>query len=134
MLMLDSQPSIIMNSDMLQRHMPYRLGRLFALLERLQLLDCPKITSNIHDRYWASSSVSPGRGFLVPLQVVPVYVGRLPRQQQPAVRRMFEDLSTEVHIAHLPGKLSLTEQGVFSLGYCYQRTSIVGDEFGGTRV
>lgn len=134
MLTLDSQPSIIMNFDMLQRHMPYRLGRLFALLERLQLLAYPKITPNIYDRFWASSSINPARGFRVPLQMVPVYIGRLPRQQQPVFRRMFEDLSTEVPIAHLPRKLSLTEQGVFSLGYCYQRTSLVGGEFGGTRV
>lgn len=132
--MENSSILIVTNLDVLQKHIPYRLGRLFALIERLQGIAYPKIASNVHDRFWAQSLRNPASGFQVPLQMVPTYLGRIPRMQQRKFKRMLDDLSNDLPVAHLPQTMSMTEQGLFSLGYCYQRTTLVGGTFGGQQV
>jgi CRISPR-associated protein Csd1 len=129
--MSDAEASSFLDISTWQGHAPFQLGRLFALLERLQRLAYPKDAPTMHDRFWALSTVNPASGFKLPLQMVPVYLGRLPRAQQSSFKRLFYDLSCDLPICNLPKTMSSAEQSLFSLGYCFQRTSLVRDQIDG---
>jgi CRISPR-associated protein Csd1 len=106
--------------------LPYRLGRLFAVLERLQKLAYPRVASTMRDRFWASSSASPSTGFRIPLQMARVYLGKLTRRPQAFFEKVLEELVSALPVASLPARLSIPEQGLFAVGYYHQRTALAG--------
>jgi len=98
-------------------NVPYRLGRLFATLEKLQEEALPGTNTTIRDRFFGAASATP-------VTVFP----RLIRGAQPhlaKVRRavFFEKLIQEVlgPVTGFPSHLTLEEQGLFALGYYHQR-------------
>lgn len=109
--------------------LPYRLGRLFGLLERLQLLAYPKVTPNIQDRFWISTSNNPASGFRVPLRMTKTYLAKLPPQYQTSFRQALRELSEGLPLGNLPKSLAPVEQGIFSLGYLHQRTALASSNF-----
>jgi CRISPR-associated protein Csd1 len=100
----------------------YRLGRLFAVLERLQQAAVsPKAT--IRDRYWGSASATPAFVFPQLLSLATSHLGKL-EGDQPGLAKWFERQIEEICDAlppSLPNNLSLIEQGRFAIGYWHQR-------------
>lgn len=105
---------------------PYRLGRLFAVLEQLQSLAYPKVASTVHDRFWASSSASPMIGFRIPLRMARIYLRKLSPRPQAFFEKVLEEVVSEIPVACLPARLSLAEQGLFAVGYYHQRNVLAG--------
>ena len=100
----------------------YRCGRLLAVLEETQRLAVPGIKATIVERFFGTASAAPASVF-----------GRLLRGSQPHLAKLDRDrrgayvaLQTRLEeiqsgLAGFPKTLSLTDQGLFALGYYHQR-------------
>lgn len=98
----------------------YRLGRLFAALERIQAAAQPGINSTIRDRYYGAASSSPASVFPVLLKLKNHHLAKL---DSAALAGWFEKLLMEIFDAlkDLPSHLSISEQGMFAIGYYHQQ-------------
>lgn len=99
----------------------YRLGRLFAALERIQYDAMGELNSNVCDRYYASASASPAAIFGVLLKNMQNHLAKL-RKSNPGAevnhqKRLAEILSK---LNDLPTQMPLPEQGLFAIGYYHQ--------------
>lgn len=100
----------------------YRLGRLFAVLERAQQIALPEINATIKDKYFGAASATPRTVFPVLLKLAQHHLrvdacrwleGRIEQILDPMKVR-------EAWLAHL----KLEEQGLFALGYYHQRADL----------
>ncbi len=105
--------------DMEHPDVPYRLGRLFAVLERIQQQAMPGINATIRDRYYGAASTSPVTVFTTLLRLKNAHLKKL--ADGPCA--YFERLIGEVvgPMTDFPRQLTLPEQGRFALGYYHQR-------------
>ncbi len=101
---------------------PYVLGRLFAVLERLQEDANPGIKATIRDRYFASASTTPASVFPLVLRLSQHHVRKLKSDgsRRKYYDKMIGELMDRIH-SQIPARMSLQEQGVFYLGYYHQR-------------
>lgn len=97
----------------------YRLGRLFAVLEKIQEEASPGLNATIRDRYYGAASSTPVAVFTTLLRLKNHHLGKL----SPGRRINHERLIGEIMggIADFPRQLPLPEQGRFALGYYHQR-------------
>ena len=105
--------------DMEQSDLAYRLGRLFAVLERVQQQAMPGINTTIRDRYYGAASTTPVAVFTTLLRLKNAHLKKL--ADGPAA--YFERLIGEVvePMNEFPRQLALPDQGRFALGYYHQR-------------
>lgn len=97
----------------------YRLGRLFATLERIQELAQPGINATIRDRYYGAASTTPVAVFTTLLRLKNAHLKKL----TDGAAGYFEKLIGEVlaPLDAFPRQLTLPEQAQFALGYYHQR-------------
>ncbi|MDO4804279.1 MAG: type I-C CRISPR-associated protein Cas8c/Csd1 [Lachnospiraceae bacterium] len=101
-------------------NMPYVLGRIFAVLEKIQQEANPGIKSTIRDRYFNSAGSTPATVFPILFKLSQHHVKKLPDGSKIYYDKMIGELQNKIHVAY-PARLSLQEQGVFYLGYYHQR-------------
>ena len=103
----------------------YLLGRLFAVLERIQYQALGELNAGIADRYYDSASAVPFSVFLRLLSGAKHYLSCLRKDKAGMAVNLDKDLG-EI-IAKLPETfprhLSIDEQGRFAIGYYYQKQS-----------
>ena len=100
-------------------YLPYVLGRLFAVLERVQLDANPGIKATIKDKYFNSASSSPATVFPLLTKLSQSHLRKL----NTGLRISYEKRITELEgriCQTLPAHMSLPEQGAFHLGYYHQ--------------
>ncbi|MCB1057701.1 MAG: type I-C CRISPR-associated protein Cas8c/Csd1 [Acidobacteria bacterium] len=106
----------------------YRLGRLMAVLERLQQLALGDVNATIVDRYFAAASATPRVVFSRLLKGARHHASKA--KGEPAKRgrtlhleRLIDAICEgfEVRVNGFPAHLSLEQQGLFVLGYHQQR-------------
>ncbi|MHA6862059.1 type I-C CRISPR-associated protein Cas8c/Csd1 [Ralstonia pseudosolanacearum] len=99
----------------------YRLGRLFATLERIQEDAQPGINATVRDRYYGSASGTPAVVFPALLRLSQHHLSKL--KDKPGLRVKREQLLAEVigGLSDFPAHLALADQGRFALGYYHQR-------------
>lgn len=100
----------------------YRLGRLFAALERIQEAAAGgpgQLNATIRDRYYGTASSTPVAVFTTLLRLKNAHLKKLTTGQSVN----FEKLLTEIlgPVTDFPAHLSLPDQGRFALGYYHQR-------------
>jgi CRISPR-associated protein Csd1 len=100
----------------------YRLGRLFAVLEKLQT-DATGAGTTIRDRYYGAASATPVVVFGQLLRKAPHHASKIPHAP------FYEKLIQEILGVLQPDKafphtLTLEEQGLFALGYYHQRQEL----------
>ena len=100
----------------------YRLGRLFAALERIQEAAAGgpgQLNATIRDRYYGAASSTPVAVFTTLLRLKNAHLKKLTTGQSVH----FEKLLTEIlgPVTDFPAHLSLPDQGRFALGYYHQR-------------
>ncbi len=118
---MQSQEKIEVSLDKDNTNTAYRLGRLFAVLEKIQEEANPGINSTIRDRYYGAASASPVGVFPTLLKLKNHHLGKL---DKPGRKTNFEKLLGEIFSAipvDLPSNLSLQDQGRFAVGYYHQR-------------
>lgn len=98
----------------------YRLGRLFAVLERIQERANPNLNATIRDRYYGAASSTPVTVFSTLLKLKNHHLAKLDNKGE-AVN--YEKLLGQVMdgITDFPSHLSLQDQGRFAIGYYHQR-------------
>ena len=101
----------------------YVLGRLFAVLERIQQDANPGILATIKDRYFNAACATPARVFPVLQKLSQHHLRKLPEKSRAyheiQVGRIMDLLRMQE--APFPRTLSLEAQGIFILGYYHQR-------------
>lgn len=98
----------------------YRLGRLFAALEKIQEEASPGLNATIRERYYGAASSTPVAVFTTLLRLKNHHLAKLGNRGR-AVN--FERLLGEIMggFNDFPKHLNLQEQGRFALGYYHQR-------------
>lgn len=98
----------------------YRLGRLFAVLEKIQEEAQPDINTTIRDRFYGAASSSPVAVFGNLMKLKNHHLAKLEREGRV---KYFEKLIGEVMgpVTDFPPTLPLMEQGRFAIGYYHQR-------------
>lgn len=97
----------------------YRLGRLFAVLEKTQKDALgSEINATIRDRFYSSASATPAAVFPRLLRGYQHHLGKL----DPGKKVFLEKLVQEIldPVPELPAHLDLPGQGLFALGYYHQ--------------
>lgn len=102
----------------------YVLGRLFSVLESIQLEANPGIQDTIRDRYFNSACGTPAAVFPVLLKLKNNHIKKIGREKE-GTKRYYEKLFTEIMWkidanTGFPKRLSLEEQGKFAIGYYHQ--------------
>ena len=97
----------------------YRLGRLFAVLEKIQEEASPGLNATIRDRYYGAASSTPVSVFTTLLRLKNHHLGKL----SPGRGVQMEKLIGEIMqgLDDFPRQLGLPDQGRFALGYYHQR-------------
>ena len=105
--------------DLSNTHPAYRLGRLFAVLEKIQEEASPGLNATIRDRYYGAASSTPVAVFTTLLRLKNAHLKKL----MPGRVTVFEKLLGEVlgPVDDFPKHLPLPDQGRFALGYYHQR-------------
>lgn len=101
----------------------YLLGRLFAVLEKVQREAIGEVNAGIKDRYFTSACASPASVFPILLRLSQHHISRAEYGKH-SERRIQEILNLlDVDSNPIPSRLTLDEQGVFILGYYHQRAA-----------
>ena len=101
----------------------YRLGRLFAVLEKIQEEANPGLNATIRDRYYAAASSAPVTVFG---RLMTLKNHHLAKLENIGRRVNLERLVGEIvdGIMDFPAHLSLDDQGRFAVGYYHQRQAL----------
>jgi len=97
----------------------YRMGRLFAALEKIQEEASPGINATIRDRYYGAASSTPVAVFTTLLRLKNAHLKKLATGRGVWFEKLLADILGEV--ADFPRQLPLPDQGRFALGYYHQR-------------
>ena len=111
---------VAMGLDKESTNVAYRLGRLFAVLEKAQKDAIPGANTTIKDRYYGSASATPRAVFPQLLRLAQHHI-------QKAEYGYTSDKKVEEivqSIGNFPSHLSIEEQGLFALGYYHQRPEL----------
>ncbi len=97
----------------------YRLGRLFAVLEKIQEEASPGLNATIRDRYYGAASSTPVSVFTTLLRLKNHHLGKLHQGRAVQMEKLIGEIMQG--LADFPRQLPLPEQGRFALGYYHQR-------------
>jgi len=100
----------------------YRLGRLFAVLEKAQEDALPGLNSTIRNRFYASASATPRAVFGRLLRTYQHHLGKLDSPLRGYREKQVEDILGSV--GDFPSHLNLQNQSQFALGYYHQRKDL----------
>jgi CRISPR-associated protein Csd1 len=96
---------------------PYRLGRLFAVLEKAQSDSNKDLKSTINSKYFSSASTTPSVVFPVLLKLAQHHIAKSDWGFKS--NQWIEDVIDGID--KFPASLNQEEQGMFMLGYYHQR-------------
>lgn len=109
-----------MSLDPTNTNIGYRLGRLFAILEKIQEEANPSINATIRDRFYGAASSTPVSVFGNLMRLKNHHLAKLENSGR---RIYFEKLIGEImsEVKDFPAHLPLADQGRFAIGYYHQR-------------
>lgn len=100
----------------------YRLGRLFAVLERAQERANPGINATIRDRYYSSASSTPSTAFPILMRLKNHHISKLENRGEAVnLEKLIGSIADGISSDGFPHHLSLEDQGRFAIGYYHQR-------------
>lgn len=116
---------IPMSLDTESRNQAYLLGRLFAVLERIQGQALGEVNAGIADRYYGSASAVPFSVFPRLLAGAKHHLSRLRKDRPGMAVNLDKDLGVIIGALPemFPRHLSIEEQGRFAIGYYHQKQS-----------
>lgn len=115
-----TEKEVTMSLDAGNTNIGYRLGRLFAVLEKIQEEASPGINATIRDRFYGAASGTPVAAFPHLMKLKNHHLAKLENRGR-AVN--LEKIVGEIvdGINSFPAHLQLQEQGLFAVGYYHQR-------------
>jgi CRISPR-associated protein Csd1 len=103
----------------------YRLGRLFATLEKIQEEASPKLNATIRDRYYGAASSTPATVFPTLLRLSRHHLGKLSTGLAINREKLIGEIMDGFDAAIFPPRtMSLPDQARFALGYYQQRQAL----------
>ncbi|MEJ2669648.1 MAG: type I-C CRISPR-associated protein Cas8c/Csd1 [Gammaproteobacteria bacterium] len=99
----------------------YRIGRLFAALEKIQEEASPGLNATIRDRYYASASGTPANVFPILLRMKNHHLGKLEKRREIYFEKLLSEVMGAIDAEGFPAQLNLSDQGRFAIGYYHQR-------------
>lgn len=101
---------------------PYRLGRLLAVIDKLQQEALGDVNASVVDRYYGSASATPEAVFPTLLRRTQHHMAKL-RREKPGLRvkrdQLVQEIVAEIH--GFPKSMRLGDQAMFALGFYHQR-------------
>lgn len=111
---------VTMELDISQPSIGYQLGRLFAVLEKIQEEANPGINTTIRERFFGAACTTPVTVFTNLIRLKNHHLAKLENRGRVI---NFERLLGEImgNLKDFPAHLDLHEQGRFAIGYYHQR-------------
>jgi CRISPR-associated protein Csd1 len=101
---------------------PYLLGRLFAVLERLQASAQGKdLNATLRDRYFGAASTTPVVVFGRLLQLSAHHAAKVAKDGHGWLERLKGEVIDKLPAEGFPSTLGLADQAIFAIGYYHQR-------------
>jgi CRISPR-associated protein Csd1 len=109
---------VALNKD--QSSVGYQLGRLFAVLEKIQEEANPGLNATIRERYYSAACGAPVTVYPILMKLKNHHLAKLENKGR---KINLEILMGEImeHFDDFPNQLDLHEQGKFAIGYYHQR-------------
>lgn len=101
-------------------NVPYLLGRLFSVLEAVQRAANPGINTTIKDRYFNAACATPGLSFPTLLRLSQKHLRKLNDGLATHYDKQITELMAQLPESGFPARLSLPDQGKFTIGYYHQ--------------
>lgn len=121
------QEALQMSLNESYTHPAYVLGRLFAMLERVQKAALGQnINATIKDRYFTSACATPASVFPILLRLSQHHLNKA--EYGKYLENQIRDLLGMLEAKPFPSHLTLDEQGIFILGYYHQRGYRKGEQ------
>lgn len=111
-----------MGLDKTNMDIGYRLGRLFAVLEKIQEDALGKLNAGIRDRFYGGASSTPALVFPRLLQLKNHHIDKLAEGRAIYVEKMIGAIMDGID--RFPTHLTLEKQGSFAIGYYHQRQDL----------
>ncbi|WP_419492549.1 type I-C CRISPR-associated protein Cas8c/Csd1, partial [Desulfovibrio sp.] len=114
-----------MSLDKEEQNKGYRLGRLFAVLEKAQTDALGSVNTSLRERYIGAASTRPCLVFPQLLKTAQFHISKRAKQH-PGYDIRFSRLVSEIMdgMTAFPPVLSLEDQGRFMLGYYHQNNAL----------
>lgn len=118
-----SQEKLTVSLDVENSNTGYLLGRLFAVLEKIQEEAQPGINATIRDRYYGAASATPVTVFSTLMKLKNHHLSKLENRGR---AKNLEKLLGEIisGLDEFPPHLALADQGRFAIGYYHQRQDL----------
>jgi CRISPR-associated protein Csd1 len=117
---INHEKEVGMSLDLENTNVGYRLGRLFATLEKVQEEANPGINATIRDRFYGSASATPVTAFPHLMKLKNHHLSKLENRGRAVnLEKMIGEIIDGV--SDFPAQLSLADQGRFAVGYYHQR-------------
>ncbi|NLJ40457.1 MAG: type I-C CRISPR-associated protein Cas8c/Csd1 [Clostridiales bacterium] len=114
------QREVTMELDVAQPSLGYQLGRLFAVLEKIQEEANPGINATIRERYYGAACAAPVTVFANLLRLKNHHLAKLENKGRVInLERLLGEIMGNLN--DFPAHLDLHEQGRFAIGYYHQR-------------
>ncbi len=117
-LVRNLKQEVSMSLDVERLDPAYRLGRLFATLEKTQSDSLGTLNASIRDRFYSSASATPRSVFPRLLRTYQHHLGKLSGGFKVNREKLVQEILDPLE--DFPAHLNLTEQGLFALGYYHQ--------------
>ena len=101
-------------------NVPYLLGRLFSVLEAVQKAANPGINTTSQDRYFNAACATPGMSFPTLLRLSQKHLRKLNDGLATHYDKQITELMAQLPESGFPARLSLPDQGKFTIGYYHQ--------------
>lgn len=104
-------------------YLPYQLGRLFAVMEKIQKEAIPKINTTIRERYFNSACATPALVFPTLVNLAQKHLNKIGGGASVNYEKMMTELYSSINQSY-PVRMSLQDQGIFQIGYYHQRQKL----------
>jgi CRISPR-associated protein Csd1 len=111
--------------DISNTNIGYRLGRLFAALEKIQEEANPGLNATIRDRFYGAASSTPITVFATLMKLSKHHLAKIENRGRAVnLEKLLQEINDGLDgDAGFPAHLSLADQGRFAIGYYHQKQS-----------
>jgi len=117
-LVRNRKKEVSMSLDIGKMDPAYRIGRLFAVLEKTQTDALGNVGSTIRDRFYSSASATPRSVFPRLLRTYQHHLAKLEGGRKINREKLLQEIVEP--LVDFPAHLNLADQGMFALGYYHQ--------------
>jgi CRISPR-associated protein Csd1 len=118
-LVRNHRKELPMSLDSTREEASYRLGRLFAALEKTQGDALGTLNAGIRDKFYASASSTPAAVFPRLLRTYQHHLAKLEGGHKVNRERLVQEIVSPLTL--FPSHFGMNDQGLFALGYYHQR-------------